>query len=285
MRKGVIITWALNDIRTTAEHLSGAGFDKYLPSNGAKTALIKALKKYTKGNERLYKRWDDTNGYAKFTVFEQEIQEGELELNKELTIELNKSTGEIKPLPEHRPSFDRIKELYDLEGPTLNTDQFRAIIQNIIHSDLRGFAIRKGGGVYFVDDRFRDQLERLRKLFDMFPMNAILHIIPVYNDQETLDTLEHHASESLFGQIDNLIDDIQREFDKGTINIKKLENRKEKADEIFELIATHKENLRGAYDKVSQRLNAVSLALGKVENKVRDGIQESEDFMTMLQAI
>lgn len=283
LRKGVVITWELSNIRTTADLLAGSGFDKYLPSNGAKTAIIKALKAYKKTNsDKIYKRWEDLEKSVKFTVFAEEIQDNDLEFNREATIELNKLTSEISLVTGSQEAFEKIKELYESEGPTLNTDQFRAIIKNIIDLDLHGFSVRKGGGVYFIDERFKEGLVNLEKLFQMFPDNSHLHIIPVYNDSETLKTLEHHASENLFSQIENLIKDINDEFSKGTINSKKLDNRKEKADEILTTITLHQDNLRGEYEKVKSKLVAVSSALEGVTSKVHSGLQESSDFMTML---
>ena len=285
-KKGVLVTWELSNVRTTAELLSGAGFDKYLPSNGAKTALIKALKQYKKtSSDKIYRRWDDAALSAKFTVFFEEVQDNNLKMNDEATIELNKRTGDISLLHGSREAFEKIQALYDSEGATLNTDQFRQIIKNIISHDLHGFAARKGGGVYFIDERFREGLENLKKIFNMFPLNAKLHIIPVYNDEETLQVLEHHVADDLFAQIDVLIKDIDEEFKKGTINPRKLENRKEKASEILSTIAIHEENLRGAYETVKTKLESVAKSLDGVTGKVERGIQETNDFMGLLESI
>lgn len=282
-RKGVLVTWELNDIRTTAEHLADKGFDKYLPSNGAKTALIKALKVFKKTNsDKIYRRWEDVKESANFTVFAEEVDGQSLKMNGEATVRLNKRSSELELLEGSGEAFEKIKELYLAEGPTLNTDQFRAIVKNVISEDLHGFSVRKGGGVYFIDERFNEGLKKLKELFGMFPMNARLHIIPVYNDDETLQTIEHHASEEMFSAIDFLIKDIDSEFSKGTINSKKLDSRKEKADEILTTITLHQENLRGEYEKVKSKLESVRKALESVTVKVEEGIQDSNDFMQLL---
>lgn len=282
-RKGVLVTWELNDIRTTAEHLSDKGFDRYLPSNGAKTALIKALKVFKKTNsDKIYRRWEDVKESANFTVFAEEVDGQSLKMNGEATVRLNKRSSELELLEGSGEAFEKIKELYLAEGPTLNTDQFRAIVKNVISEDLHGFSVRKGGGVYFIDERFNEGLKKLKELFGMFPMNARLHIIPVYNDDETLQTIEHHASEEMFSAIDFLIKDIDSEFSKGTINSKKLDSRKEKADEILTTITLHQENLRGEYEKVKSKLESVRKALESVTVKVEEGIQDSNDFMQLL---
>jgi hypothetical protein len=285
-KKGVLITWTLHDIRTTAEHLSDKGFDRYLPSNGAKTALIKALKAYKKtSSDKIYRRWEDVRESVKFTVFAEEVQDNSLQMNGEATIELDKRTGRISLVSGSQSAFEQIESLYASEGPTLNTDQFRAIIQNVVSHDLHGFAARRGGGVYFVDDRFREGLANLKKLFSMFPLNSQLHIMPVYNDEETLDSLEHHASEQLFGQVETLIKEINDEFKKGTINERKLENRKEKAQELIESINIQQENLRSSYESLRNRSEEIAKALDGVTSKVKTGIQDSQDFMSMLEAL
>jgi hypothetical protein len=285
-KKGVILTWELSEIKTTAENLSEAGFDKYLPSNGAKTAIIKALKKYKKTNsDKIYRRWEDVKDSVKFTVFAEEVQDNSLVMNGEATIELDKRSSDITLISGSTSAFQAIRELYASEGPTLNTDQFRTIVKNIVSSDLHGFSVRKGGGVYFIDDRFREGLAKLQDLFSMFPTNAKLHIIPVYNDKETLQTIEHHASENLFGEIETLIKEINDEFTKGTINSKKLDNRKEKASEILSEISVHRENLQASYEAIKARIEGVSKALDGVTSKVEDGIQSSESFLDMLEAL
>lgn len=283
-RKGDLIFWEISDLSTTKDDLERLGFDKFVPRNDYKAAMVKTLKKVTKGNEKLYRRFADKEEEVSFSVFEQRTSDREITLDREITITIDKKTGALSTKAEYDgPYYQSIRDLYLSESKTINSDQFRALVLKVIQHDCCGIPMRRGGGMYFVKSDFDDVVRnRLQKLFNAFPQNARLSKVPIYDDPSTLESLEHATSEDIFDDIDSLLADINKRFENGSITKIQLEGDVRRIGAIVKKTEIHADTLRAKSVAIKAKLNLAQKAVAAVADKVRSGIVEPKDFMKAL---
>lgn len=286
-RKGDIIFWEISELETTKEALEAAGFGAFVPRNDYKSAVIKTLKLITKGNEKLYRRFNDKHNEVSFGVFVETVTGDSLAISKEIIVRLDKETGilhHVEGGPETVALFGHICEVYNSQKASIDSNQFRQVVLRAVQA-AHGVKVRSGGGVYFIDERFDDSRSRLRDLFNAFPTKAKLFSFPIYSDEGSLEVIENAASEDIFGEINALIAEVDKEFRERKITRRKLEGARERATAIVESIAVHRENLRGSLEKVSDELNRVRTAISNVFEKVEEGIVEPGEFMDLLRGL
>lgn len=282
-KKGDLIFWEISEVTTTKDKLAAMGFERFVPRNDFKSAMIKALRHITKGNDKLYRRFNDRSESVNFGVFIEEVGEDSISLNKELVIKVDKTHGNADYSAANHLA-DAIHDNYRTAKETLDAGQLRSLILKVVKHECYGFAMRSGGGIYFIDRRFEDTLGRLKELFSGFP-EARLHIVPVYDDQGTVEALEEAVTMDVTGDINSLINDIDRRFKDGSITKRQLEGDKDRAQKIIEKMAVHKKHLRDRYMEVSNRLVGVQKAIEGVFTKVENELVEPEDFMNMLDSL
>lgn len=294
--KGNIVYYSVRDFNIPTEKLEQAlselGFepDDFIPRNDFKSALIKALKTVNKnyageGDQR-YNRLDDGN-YSTFTVYELKPNGYDLDLNKQLTIRLDKTHGntEIISQTASEAFVQNIRTLYEQEKDSLNSQQFRRTVLNVIEKDCRGFKVRPGGGVYFISPAFDGGRLKLQELFKRFREHMEFSSIPVYDDEGTVDALKTASSADMFSQIESLKRDIEKDFKTGVITSRRLENDKNKAKDLIDRIKTHGEYLREESVKHSAKLSRVMAALDEAITKVESGNVEPTAFSDLLKDI
>lgn len=281
-RKGDLIFWEISEMNVTKDLLEHLGFDKYVPRNDFKSALIKVLMQITKGNEKLYRRFNDVQGSVSFGVFYELVTGDNISINKELIVKLDKEHGNISFSDSAHPLVGPIRDLYATAKETLDSRQVRSMILKIVKGECYGIAMRSGGGIYFLDKGFDHKREKLTEFFKKFPTTTKLHTIPMYDDNSTADAIEYAAKEDIFGDIDSLVADIDRRFKEGSITRRQLEGDKERASKILEKIKVHRDNLRKTESEVTAKLTVVSSTIEKVLGRVEDGLIEPADFMSML---
>jgi hypothetical protein len=285
-RKGEILIWDLHDINTTKKDLADMGLDAYLPRNNNQEVLTKALNEYKReqgeAGERVIHRRFVVEGKDKFSIFNERISEQDLSLDKEITIDFDKSSGTMTTSNASHPTFTQMVDLYRKNSGTINTDQLRKMILRVVKEEAYGVSIRRNGGAYFVDDRYKENLSNVEKIFRSFPGHATLHRIVVYDDISSMEAIEASVKGDLSNDIENLIADIKDEFEKGTITDRKLEARKEVAETILTKMRAHEVNLRDSYLNVHRELSKVQKALEDVTGKVEAGIKDSKTFMDLL---
>ena len=285
MRKGDMVFWEISEFETTKEAIEAAGFR--VPRNNYKSALIKALKILTKGNEKDYKRFNDKDDSVSFAIFARVITGDTIDMNKEIIVRLDKKTGVVHHTEggvETAAAFTRICEVYGEQKLTINASQFRSVVTDAVR-EAYGVSVRSGGGVYYIDKRFDERRAKLQRLFDIFPGKAKLFSFPIHSDEGSLEVIENAASTDIFGEINTLIKEVNDAFRERKITKRQLEGARDRASSIVETIKVHEENLRGSLSKVSDELNRVRTALSGVFSKVEEGIVEPEDFMRMLKEL
>lgn len=276
--KGNFIYWEMSDVKTNKTVLDGLGFGDFTPRNDYKTALIKALKDYTKGNEKLYRRFNDVGDDVSFSVFIEHTEEEELDLRKEITIRLNKKSGVITG------AIPAIEEKYRSEMSTIDSIQLRALILKVLRQNSHAVAMRTGGGFYFVDNRHLNTLEPIVQLFNTIE-GAKLYQIPVYNDSATLEAIEDATAAEIFSDIETMIVDVTREFNNGDLTERRLTTKMDNIGQILKKVKLHEENLRGRANEVRGRISTLSKTLEATTARVASGVEAEEGFIASLAAL
>jgi len=285
--KGNLVFFEMSEVQSTKAELERLGFGAYVPRNDYKTALIKALKEYkkTEDEDKIYRRFLDEKDGVSFTIFAERIELEQLSLDREITLKLDKVTGVVtcdcdsSALLEE---FHKIREMYTKHQGTIDATQLRQLIVKAIRNDAHGISMRRAGGIYFVDDRFTPALKNVVELLSSFRHSASIKQIPIYGDQNTIDAIATASEEDIFNNIEELIEQTQKAFEKGDMTERKLEGRKSDALAIVEKVKIHRDNLASKLGNVTTRLNQVMAALEEVTVKVSSGLADSNDFMNLL---
>lgn len=282
-RKGDLVFWEISELTTTKEHLESLGFDRLVPRNDYRSAMIKALKKITKGNDKLYRRFNDKAEEVSFAIFEQRISESDILLDREITITIDKKTGALSTKAEYDGEFYRsIRDIYLNESKTIDSSQFRSMVLRVVQQECFGVPMRKGGGVYFIKESFDETQRKLNELFNAFPHQATLHRVPIYDDPSTLTALESAVSEDLTGDIESLVADINKRFEEGKITRRQLEGDQERIQKIVQKTEVHADALRAKASAIRAKLELAKKAVKSVIDKVESGIIEPKAFMKAL---
>lgn len=284
-RKGDLIFWEISELTTTKAELEALGFADFIPRNDYKSAMIKALKEFTKGNDKLYRRHSESAYSVSFTVFIEHEEEGHLDLQREVVIKLDKRTGAAAIGSEDTDVCSRLVESYGRHKETIDSNQLRAMILKLVKRDCYGVPMRKGGGIYFIDAAFDDKRDRLTRLFETFSANAMLRSVPIYDDKSTVEAIEQVVSDNIFDEMDGLIADVNGRFKDGSITKRQLEGDKTRAETLLTKIKVHTENLHRKAGEVSERAFKLSTALELVFGRVEAGIVEPDDFMNALKGL
>ena len=276
--KGNFVYWEMSDIKTNKKILEDLGFGDFVPRNDYKTALIKALKDYTKGNEKLYRRFNDIGDDVSFSVFIEQTNEDDLDLRKEITIKLNKKSGLLTG------AIPSIEAKYRSEMTTIDSTQLRQLILKALRASSHAISMRSGGGVYFVDARFDQTMKPIRDLFNAIE-GAKLYEVPIYNDSASLEAIEDATASEIFSDVETLILNVTREFNAGDLTKRRLESKVAEAESILEKVKLHETNLRGRAAEVSKRVKAIQHSLDITTTKVASGVDAEESFITTLASL
>jgi len=288
IRKGDLIFWEISgftiDKPTLETALEGLGIGRLTPRNDFKTATLKAIRTVTKGNDKLYRTFNNTLDRVSFGVFTEVPTDDDLSLKREVIVTLNKDTGILTAVNiGDEAMWTQLQAEYDKTKKTIDGNQFRSIVLKVLKEECFGIPMRKNGAVYFIDKRFDSFREKLSSLFRVFPESMVLHSVPIFENAGTDEALESAINESVFADIENLIKDVETKFHDGTITKRLLEGRQTEANEILEKIKVHEKNLRSKAAEVTTKLSRVTGALNAVVDRVAAGIFDPEDFYKELE--
>jgi len=276
-KKGTLIYWTVSDILATPDQIKALGFKP--PRNDFKSAMIKALRVYTKGNDKHHRTFNDVADSVSFGVFVQTVNGGSIDMNREVQLHVDKKTGTAR----FDEGFDShlIRGEFETAKTTLNADQLRSSITSYVREN-HGISMRPSGGIYYIDNKVEATLVKLREFFAAFPAATKLFEVPIYDDSGSLEAIEEATSSSLFNDIENLIKDFTESYNKGTLTKKQLENRREDAAKILKEVKLHEQNLRSKAESLSAKVDQVQKVLEKQMAVISGSLVDTEEFTTML---
>jgi len=281
MKTGTQLFWTISEFSTTPEKLSDLGFADFVPRNDFRSAMIKALHKHTKGNERLYRRFGDTCESVSFGVFLQTTNGSDMDMQKEVVLRVDKKSGAVQSVSEVPAS---LLSDYEAGKVTLSSNQIRSIVPRFIR-ESHGVSMRPSGGIYFVDSRFDEAcVAKLEALFKALP-GSKLYAPTMYNDKGALDSIEDAIAGTFQKEIDLLISEIEEGYKKGTLTAKQVENRKGDTVRILNELKIHEKNLRSKADSLVVRTKKISEILSSCISLAEGSMVESGDFASMLRSL
>lgn len=285
MKKCSLIFWEISDFTTTRERIEELGFSHLVPRNDHRSAMLKALRKITKGNDRMYRKFNDRPGTVSFGLFLENTSTEEITLDREMIIHLDKSTGKGAMKGGTPKQREELMTHFEVAKGTLDSGQFRSLILRIVKRDCFGVAMRKSGGIYFVDKDLEKNLGQLTELFQNFPDTTHLHTVPIYDDKGTQEALEHAVSEDISTDIISIVKVVQEKLKKGSLTRRGLEGKIKEADQIFDKISVHQKNLRSKLKKVTKQLemskNYFTNALDGASTTVMDPKEFLEELVSL----
>ena len=285
MKKGELIFWEISDFNTTKEKIEDMGFGDLVPRNDYRTAAVKAIRRLTKGKERMYRKFNDNAKSVSFGVFLENTFQDDISLEKDMIVHVNKSTGRLDFSCKNQDAIDTFKTDYEHAQKTLDATQFRALVLRVIRRECYGISMRKGGGIYFVDSRFEKTKGRLEELFSVFSQTCKLHLVPIYDDKGTVEAIEHAASQDITTEINAIFAKVKESMKKGSLTRRGLDGRIKEADKIIEKVAVHEGNLRTQLHDVELRVKGIKAAFEKLKDDATRVAMDPEDFVSELEAL
>lgn len=287
MEKGSLLFWEVNEFKVNLSDfealVNGLGITTRLPRNDYRAAMIKALKTFTKGNDKLYRRFNDNKASVSFGVFVQETVAGDITLNREIVFHVSKSTGTVTANAGEIPTT--LAESFRMEKDTISSEQFRSYILRHIRKEASAIGMRSGGGIYFIDSRKKEKLDIVKRVFSAFPSNMKLFEIPLYDDQGTLVALEKAVSEDIEAEVKDIIKELETQNRTGVVTKRMLESKSEEIRVLMEKSSFHAENLRGKATEIQDKIKTLDILVGDRLNHLDAGIVDPEDFTALLGAL
>jgi hypothetical protein len=274
--KGRLITFEIASGKYELDILDRNGFEKYTPEWSAKSVCLQAIKdtkrdlgEYQSLIHREIDKTEDTTTYAlrKTYVGRDEDHNKDLGLEKLCNVKISKR-GDLDCTGDQVIS-DLLRANYKNNREQLDATRLRPKVVQIIKNVLYGIPMRKGGGVYFVDETFNEDLDRLRSLMKEDGMS--LHEFVIYDDSETLDAIEYSANSFLSDSIESAISKFEKDLEK-EMSGKTLDRHIKDVKKLGLKAERHAENLREAYEstkvKVDRLLNILNKCETDEDNKV-----------------
>lgn len=267
---GNLIYWSIDKVTLNKDDLAGILKDlglseDLIPRNDHKTALIRALRDITKGDERFYRRFHDSKESVRFAIIlPEETQttavDYDIDFKKEVILTLYKDSGRVKADVEH-PMLQPILDNYEANRLNLDANQLRSVILKIVRNDCLGVSMRKQGGIYFIDQKNQKQMAKLAGLFERLGGDNILSQVPIYDDKSTQDALELAINDDIISELQTIIEEIEIKLENGGISAKVLEGRKEEATNLMNKIIHHEANLRNKANELRSKTEQFQKAL------------------------
>jgi len=281
----------LPSVKTSIKKYKGKSSQTYvdlLPRNDYKAAMIRALRKILKADEssRFYKRLKDQAEAVNFTVIMPiEILEGKAphyEFKNEVSLELNKATGEVK-FSEVNPFEDIILSEFKEMQKLVDSEQVSKLFARIMVEEIHGVSLKLG--VYYVGEDQMDKVQALQEIVTMIDSpNLELFKIPVYNDESTLKAVEAAVNDDMLDKLETLKEEICQKWKDDSLSPKVLENRQVAVQELFGKLKIHKEDLRSKASIIENRLVVLEKSLSKIMD-ISDKSKVKNDIWEVLMAI
>lgn len=211
-----------------------------------------------------------------------DVDNRQVDYPKAMRVVYNKAAQELKfdplredgqkavPRAELLPMMESIQDYFDNNGQMIDGKKVRGLVRNFIKDDsdeqggvvgLSGENLRgKGGGVYFVGGRYKDELEALEAALDsLYPDGAAyLHSVPLADAASERELIRRHH-----------LDNTKREIEEAMADVAKLLRADRKHAVRSDVAAHHWRRLRAL-----QRRAAEYKTLLKDENEDIDAATE-----------
>lgn len=303
MIKGYQVFWNVQLMKTTRKKIRELGFGDHLPENSFKSRLRRACKMATdlygerdEDNKQNYTCKLIRNKNPRCSTYEivqlkskySEVAEsgGELDLERICQITVDRTTGVLKSStvgerPINSTFQNEISDNYIMTEELVDTQEFLKVVRSYLKDVCYRVSLRPSGGIYYVDDKRKDELNKLVDLFDQFP-NAQLFMTTVLDDPTSNEAIK----EATFRELDSTILDLKKEIShipkSGTINEGSMNKREEKVASAKKLLNEHYSNLDERRVKLEKTISLMEKACREAEWDAELNTVNGDDFLKLL---
>jgi len=163
--------------------------------------------------------------------------------------------------------FEEIKGEYNrtVEAATLQGGDISAMIKDFVSGELIGFPLKKGGGVWIVDEKFRDQMDFLSNAARS--LGVQFRSIDFHKDGNEI-SLSEVVRDGFSGEVEALLKDLldtTAKIDREELTETQVYKRREKIEAARKRLEAHKDNLKGYFEDFVKRLNDIDKALEQAD--------------------
>lgn len=272
---GYLCWYTIYDNKITRSELENkfidAGIDiRYMPN---KIKAVDAFRRATAELEENRLPYSGTEKYQNFLVREvlcdrkkvvrhliREVVDGKnvrLEYTKAAEITFNREYETIHVHSTDNGTFDRVSKvdkLFKEYKETYDGQHLRRMVRTILY-DMNPAAVRPSGGVYFVPQRYQDQLFALERLIRS--IGGEFFAMPLIDQENSRDMLYQKFSEQVEENIAQMKDILQKQNVQKSEMIRVIENAKKlfaQIDEYEELLNKNLNDLKVGVDVLKEQI-------------------------------
>lgn len=257
----------LISIEEVRERLKKAGLKPdFVKDILLKNALKKAMKKQARGVKNAFHRTvSEESDRTIITVAKpdvsnsraEDIRNVEVAYSTDLTASYEKGSKKIQVAGEGAQEVKKDTEIF---SGNYDADKFRAMVLRILDKECKSISVRPTGGIYFVASSKQEELDKLQKLFDLFP-EASLDYLPI------IDTKEAKRSmwKSIVGDVKQELKAAQSDLGKlpSEISSKKLEGQLRRYKNIRVKVEMYETVFSNTAEDLKNELDALSKLIQK----------------------
>jgi hypothetical protein len=263
---GFFTWWSLKDSKISKDDFRSLlvqfGLDKYVPipkedAAMRRSAFLKAVRevKNSHRNEFLIRKILKSADMYKFGLVDEKVDKVQSHLNYSHngTLFFNCETGSLTCDVTHR-AFDEIKAKYDEYQNTLNADDIRSAILNII-KHFHTVGVRDRGGIYFLPAQFESEVTALEMMIEKLPGDNLFSIAP----QIDASTSKKAIYRAFIADLKDKIANFKQEIDNESLSRKSAwEGRIAEYKELRKEIEFYKEALSFQAEDLDTDLTSLS---------------------------
>lgn len=267
---GYFVWWTIQQVKISREDfkalLKQVGIDFDIGDKDKEIALrraafLKAVREVKGGSkDTLIRKIKKAKDEYVFGLVDETIDKNsnDLSYNHEATMKFKPETGELNCDFTHR-AFDKIKPLYEEYTNMLNSDDIRDMLLKII-AQYHRVGVRKRGGIYFVPEKYKDEVEKIEALIDALPGDNYLAVAPQIDSEKS----KRAIYKAFINSLKDKIGKFKEELDADSFERKSTwENRIEEFKSLRDEIEFYKDTLEFQAEDLAEELNTLTTEVRK----------------------
>jgi len=284
-RQGSLVFWSSEGVETNEAKILDLNLGEFLRKPQHRGYLRKAIDtvlRNHRANERKQTReyFAEGDGKYRYVVIDVIKSGGHVGTSSFSIFVDDKGRVSASEDDEKREIYQEIKAEYrkTSEGNILQGTEVSEIIKRFLKRECTAFAVKKGGGVWLVDERYEDQLAFIKKASS--ELGVQFRAIDFNKDGNEF-SLQEVVKDGFEDEIEALkkdLEDTTKKLEKDELTECQLEKRKEKIESVRKKLEVHKENLREYYEGFASKLSDVVAQINRTDLK-------KESFLELLTAL
>lgn len=284
------VFWSINDVGVEPSTLRELFTENNLPTDvipkdpkpeaGFRRAIYRAQtrqshRNLTAGKEDeqfLLRKIDEDSETIAWGVIEERKTQGAPTVNSLITATLDhhtvdrltfdKQSGRIHSETNH--DLSRIVSvLFEEEVGKFNSHDILEVLRSMMDRFM-AVPIRPSGGIYFVPDKYAEDLANLRKVISQISQGSFIGVINLFGTPDSQEALTRSALEDLESSLNRLQDELNNFASTDTTRRSTIDDRAERLRDLRERVEMYSSILGFAKSGLEQGLDAAEKTLGKM---------------------